>query len=207
MAVDYTVQAEVIDLTSDSPAPSDSFLVDTNVWLNMVYSPLSQNTPAHLLQRFQPYSNYIKQARSEKSRLLRCGLSLAEMAHQIEAAEKTFYNDFVQDIQAKEYRHNDSDERDRVVGEIRNSWHQVKMMSEPIEVLIDDVTTESALGSLAKWPLDGHDTFFIEAMMKNSICQIITDDGDFATVSGIQVFTANTNVINTARRQKKLCER
>lgn len=35
----------------------------------------------------------------------------------------------------------------------------------------------------------------------------ITDDGDFATVPGIQVFTANRNVIIAARSQGKMLTR
>jgi hypothetical protein len=35
----------------------------------------------------------------------------------------------------------------------------------------------------------------------------LTDDGDFATVSGLLVFTSNPNVISSAKRQGKLRKR
>jgi hypothetical protein len=41
-------------------------------------------------------------------------------------------------------------------------------------------------------------------MKNHGVVQVITDDGDFATVPGIQVFTANRNVISAARSQGKL---
>jgi hypothetical protein len=41
-------------------------------------------------------------------------------------------------------------------------------------------------------------------MKNNGIVQIITDDGDFATVAGIQVFTANRTILNAARSHGKL---
>jgi hypothetical protein len=41
-------------------------------------------------------------------------------------------------------------------------------------------------------------------VVDHGVLQLITDDGDFATVPGIQVFTANRNVINAARSQGKL---
>jgi hypothetical protein len=44
-------------------------------------------------------------------------------------------------------------------------------------------------------------------MNKVGVKKIITDDGDYLTVPGIQVFTANINFINTARNQGKLLVR
>ncbi len=32
MALQYTVQAEVVDIRADRPRATDVFLVDTNVW-------------------------------------------------------------------------------------------------------------------------------------------------------------------------------
>lgn len=47
----------------------------------------------------------------------------------------------------------------------------------------------------------------LEAMDKAGINQVITDDGDYVTVSGIKVFTANKNAIAAARNQGKLITR
>lgn len=44
-------------------------------------------------------------------------------------------------------------------------------------------------------------------MEKAGIVQVITDDGDYVTVPGIKVFTANRNVIEAARNQGKLITR
>jgi hypothetical protein len=52
-----------------------------------------------------------------------------------------------------------------------------------------------------------YDLFILETLKKEGITNIITDDGDFATVSGITVFTANRNLINTAQLQGKLVVR
>jgi len=55
--------------------------------------------------------------------------------------------------------------------------------------------------------VDGYDLFLLEAMKNNGVVQIITDDGDFSSVSGIKIFTANLNVIRAARDQGKLIKR
>jgi hypothetical protein len=44
-------------------------------------------------------------------------------------------------------------------------------------------------------------------MDKASVTQIITDDGDYVTVPGIKVFTANTSAIAAAGSQGKLLVR
>ena len=44
-------------------------------------------------------------------------------------------------------------------------------------------------------------------MDKAGVVQVITDDGDYVTVPGIKVFTANHNVIRAARNQGKLITR
>jgi hypothetical protein len=41
-------------------------------------------------------------------------------------------------------------------------------------------------------------------MQQESITKIITDDGDYVTVPGIQVFTANPEALTSARSQSKL---
>lgn len=47
----------------------------------------------------------------------------------------------------------------------------------------------------------------LEAMDKVGINQVITDDGDYVTVPGIKVFTANKKAIASARSQRKLITR
>ena len=58
MAINYTVQAEVVDISADTPKTEDAFLVDTNVWYWLTYSRASQSArpPAYyqILHR-QPY--------------------------------------------------------------------------------------------------------------------------------------------------------
>jgi hypothetical protein len=55
--------------------------------------------------------------------------------------------------------------------------------------------------------MDGYDLFILEAMRRHGMVQVSTDDGDFAAIPGIQVFTANCNVIQAARTQGRLIPR
>jgi len=94
-----------------------------------------------------------------------------------------------------------------VVSETQAVWGQVTSLADPLALTIDPPTTTGALNRFQTEKVDGYDLFILESMGNHGVVQVITDDGDFATVSGIQVFTANRNVIDSARNQGKLLTR
>jgi predicted nucleic acid-binding protein len=200
MAINYSIQADVVDITADSPKADDVFLVDTNVWYWMTYPNATSNIPANL----SVYPGYINSALGQNSRIHHSGLSLAELAHIIEKTEREIYARTSGTINTKEYRHNYPPERTRVTAEIQAAWGQVTSLADPLTVLIDDTTTSAALTRFQTEKVDGYDLFILESMKHHGVVQVITDDGDFVTIPGIQVFTANRNVISAARLQGKL---
>lgn len=207
MSVQYAVEAEVVDIRSDRPRATDVFLVDSNVWFWMTYAVASQGTQGPAAPPPAAYYTYFKRALTAKAKFYYCGLSMAELAHQIEKVEYDLFVASNQAVTAKQYRHNFPTERAHVVNEVQSAWAAVRQIAAPLVVTIDDPTTNSALSRLSSQQLDGYDLFMIEAMTTAGIRQILTDDGDFCTVPGIQVFTANRRVIDAARAQGKLLTR
>ena len=208
MPVNYTVQAQVVDLRSDNPRVGDRFYVDTNAWFWASYPNVQFAPKPPDQRRVSTYTSYLQRALVLKAELYWCGLSLAELSHQI---EKTEYDIFCQASPTpapllKEYRHNLSHERQRVVKEIQTAWLSVESMGQPLpsSVAIDAKTVAAGLQRLTQLALDGYDIFALEALQASSLTQIISDDGDFCLVSGITLFTANRNVIGYARAQGKL---
>ena len=203
MAINYTIMAEVVDIRSDEPLADDVFFVDTNVWYWMTYPAA---TAMHQSQ-LRDYPNYLNKALGNGSKICHSGLSMAELTHIIERTEHKIYEQSVKSIKTKEYRHNLSDERARVVATVQAVWAQVANLASPLPFVIDTSTTQTALKRLVNEKVDGYDLFLLEAMKNNGVVQIITDDGDFSSVSGIKIFTANLNVIRAARDQGKLIKR
>lgn len=203
MAINYTVKADVVDITADTPKAGDVFLVDTNVWYWLTYPNATSFIPTQLSE----YPGYLNKALGAQSRIHHSGLSLAELAHLIENTEREIYEKAVGQIKPKEYRHNLSGERSRVYSEIQAAWSQVTALADPLTITIDALATADALSRFQSEKVDGYDLFFLESMKNHGVVQVITDDGDFATVPDIQVFTANRNVINAARSQRKLLKR
>lgn len=80
-------------------------------------------------------------------------------------------------------------------------------LADPLVTAVDNQMANDALVRFQIEKVDGYDLFILESMRNHGVVQVITDDGDFATVPGIQVFTANRNVIAAARNQGKLRSR
>jgi hypothetical protein len=208
MAINYNIQAEVVDIRVDTPKQDDSFLVDTNIWFWMAYSraSLGDNPPGKYQITYYP--TYISNALNSNSKLYRCGLSLSELAHIIEKTEWEIFKRTGAPLSIKEFRHNLSAERTNVVTQINVAWSQVKSMASPVEnLIIDESATDFALNRLSTQMLDGYDLFIVESITKSGLVQVITDDGDYTSVPNIRVFTANRNVIDAARNQGKLVTR
>lgn len=201
MAVNYTVRADVFDIQVDSPQQGDIFLVDTNVWYWLTYPPASLSAPYQL-----SYSSYITATITANATLCCSGLSLAELAHLIEREEQKLSS--YSSVKTKEYRHNYPSARAKVVSEVQAAWNQVKnIYALLITVTLDEATADAALTRFSTQCLDGYDLFILESMSQESLTKIITDDGDYVTVPGIQVFTANPGAIAAARNQGKLITR
>lgn len=207
MPINCVVQSDVIDIRQDAPRGSDAFLVDSNVWYWMTYTRASQGARPPSKHQTTYYPAYTNMALAAGARVFQCGLSLAELTHLIEKVEREIYEKANGAIRPKEYRHNLGTERCRVVKEIQAAWGQVKSLGEPMAATIDDPTCNCALTRFQTQLVDGYDLFILETMQQNGVAQVITDDCDFATIPGIEVFTANRNVIQAASAQGRLVHR
>jgi predicted nucleic acid-binding protein len=210
MAINYTVQAEVVNINVDTPRAEDVFMVDTNVWYWLTYSKASQCARPPAYYQISKYPSYTNSALRAGARIFQSGLSLAELSHLIEKAEYEIFSKanpaiFPNPNQFdKNFRHDRARERVQAVSEIQAAWALVNSLAEPLTITIDSPMTTTALNRLQTAKVDGYDLFILESMRIHGVRQIITDDGDFVTVPGIQVFTANRNVLEAARDQGKL---
>jgi hypothetical protein len=208
MAPNLTVLSEVVDIRRDTPRAGDSFLIDTNVWLWMTYSKasLGPSPPRHY--QASAYPTFCQAALRSGAHLLHCGLAIAELGHQIEKIEKHLYERSSGTVVSlKEFRHNCPTERAVVAAELQAAWSSVESMSSSLEIDVNAHNTAMAKNMFGVEKLDGYDLFMVLALQISGMNQVVTDDGDFSTVAGLRVFTANTNVLTAARNQSKLIMR
>jgi hypothetical protein len=207
MPINLIIQADIVDITNDSPRKSDIFLVDTNVWFWQTYTNASTTANPYQLR---DYPNYLAQALMQGSTLSYSVLTLAELASIIERTELSIYNQSNGlTLKLKEYRHNYPSERANMVAEVQSAWSQVEAIAASADLKINDAIAKSALNRFQTQAVDGYDLLILEAISRAGAGQVrvITDDMDYATVPNIQVFTSNRNVIQTASQQGKLLRR
>ena len=207
MAPAYTVRARVIDIRTDTPRPTDRVLVDTNVWA-WEYSLGSQVTPSGApVVQVAEYRPYLKAMRSNGATRCRVVTALAELAHVIEQNELAHYAAGVGSLSLKEYRHNGPSERSRIVALIQRAWGLVERDSVLLPLTLDDALAASAAVRLGAAPVDGYDLFLLEAMHAANVTQLLSDDGDFCCLGGVELLTANPRVLSAARTQGRLAVR
>lgn len=209
MPVNLIIQADVIDITNDIPQQNDIFLVDTNVWYWQTYTNATVAAKPNRLTQIGKYLSYLNQTLVTGATLTYSGLSFAELASIIEKSEYEIYKKSHSFLGLKEYRHNLLAERANVVNEVQSAWSQVKTLAVPVDLTVNDTTIDAALTRFQIKTLDGYDLLILETINGAGSGQIkvITDDGDYATVPGIQIFTCNNSVITAARQQGKLLQR
>jgi predicted nucleic acid-binding protein len=202
--INYSIKANIVDIKLDKPQRGERFLVDSCVWYWMTYPAASLYASEYQMDE---YPRYVNEALKANSEIYRAELSFAELAHLIETTQHRMYRNLVREIDFKNFRHNLPDERTSTISKIEASWDQIKSMAKPLEGIVDENLTEVMLKDIKLKQMDGYDMFILETMKSNGIDQIISDDGDFSTVEGINVFTANRNVIKAARQVGKMLNR
>jgi len=208
----YTVQADVVDITGDTPLATDAFWVDTNVWYWQTYSRASMRP-----SRMQPrpwqvtnYSGYLQNCVIAGSALHWIGLSLSELGRLIEDSEREIAETSAAipaGTKPKEFRHDYPGLRSGVVTEIENSWAAVESIATPLHLLVDKPLVDQVLASFRTSALDAYDQFCQLALQNHGITKVLSDDGDFCTVPGLTLFTSNRGVIAAATTQGKLVVR
>ena len=203
-----TVRAQIVDIRADTPKDTDVFLVDTNAWYWLYYTraSLTQNGP--LAHQLTDYPAYLGAAMNAKSALHCYGLTFAELAHNIEKTEREIYEaQTANPISPKVFRHDYQNQRRKVVTQITDTWADVLSVSTMLDLNMDSTFMQSALSLFPSVGLDGYDLFMAEAALKAGVTQIVTDDGDYATVLGLTIFTSNQRVIQAAQAAGKLITR
>lgn len=202
------VRASIIDLRTDTPKANDSFIVDTNVWLWLFYPPLTQDSAGVQRQQAIDYPNYFKAALATKATLYSSALVFAELTHNIERTEKSIYDsNLASPLDAKIYRHDYPKQRLKVTKLVQDAWSDISSSSKLLNMNLDDSFMSASLKLFPTAELDGYDLFTAQMAMQSQINQIITDDGDFATVAGLTIFTANPKILNLAAKSGKLVNR
>lgn len=203
-----TIRASVVDITTDTPKSTDKFLVDTNVWLWLYYEPLTLTEAGGTKQQAITYPSYYSAAQAARSTFYTTGLVYSELAHIIERTQKSIYDSkLAAPLDSKVYRHDYPQQRMKVIQLISEAWKDITTYTHLLDINLNDEYMQKATALFSQVGVDGYDGFTAQLVKQSDMTGILTDDGDFASVGGLTVFTANQYVIKLARTVGKLITR
>lgn len=205
MSINYTISADIYDISTDVPQKEDIIFVDTNVWFWLTYTKASQVTST--TRSISSYITYINRALSISALLIYSPLVYAELAHTIAKSELDLFCSLnSSQIKLKEFRNNYPTEWNNAINEINTAIGQIKCLGVPLSPPPDEKFMEEVCKCQKSYGkhLDIYDIIYVKQMESERISKIITDDGDFSTIPNINMFTSNRNVLTLAQSARRL---
>lgn len=197
----------VFDLNNfrvDAISRKISLYLDTNIWYWLTYPGAQEE------DQQSSYASFVFNIyKNTEINLLRSRLIYGELANIIERDKFKKYrenNSSRRHMTTKEFRKLQS-KREDVVDNVEASLKFMDRITVPdkefIEVL-DYISGDQFVKTLRTTTLDGTDALMANFISQNNVKNIVTDDRDFLTVSGINVFTYNRRALAEAKDHNKL---
>ena len=210
MSINVNVRAEVVDVQTDAPDASDSFLVDTNVWFWTTYTRLSVIPPTGRVPapyQVAAYPSYLAKAKSTNARIYWSGAAFPELVSLIERTEYDIFCKGSTTTSLKEFRHNLITQRANVVAEADAAWNQVETIGSGLALRISAGEIAAARMTLGQCATDAYDALALSSAVAEGVTQVLSDDADLVSIPGVRVFTANRRTIALARNAGRLVVR
>lgn len=194
----------VIDISTvkiENINQSTYFYVDTNIW--RWFTSVNADEAEHS-NDYAAFANQIN--KNSNTKMLYSHLTFSELTSVI---ENKYFKDYkfshkLSNLTKKQYR-SIPEQRDEVVQDISGSIDFISEVAESddsfLEIL-NYINKEDYNEMLKKSTLDGTDILMALFMKQNGVKNIITDDRDYLSIGGINVFTYNQRAIKNALQDK-----
>lgn len=203
MSQKYLVNADVIDIRHYTPSPSDKILVDTNVWFWKTYPNCSIAPNPPQAYQLDNYGAFLKKAIEARAGIYWSVFTFGELSHLIEKTEYEINAGNAQTL--KEWRHAKGVARKALISTINAAWNQVQQIGVSAkEICMGGSAAETMRKHYGKWCVDGNDLLLIHTYESTNVNFLLSDDGDFCSVGGLRLLTANQSVIKSAKEAKRL---
>lgn len=173
-----------------------NYAIDTNVlyWMHYSRASLSPNN-----YQIKTYPNFISHLISQQKKLMTTTYNIAELITIIERNEYRIYleQNNLQDSEfsIKKYRE-DEVERVRVKQEIQSVLTQIENIYTIVQLDLKMDWMSTYTNDFEKHSCDVGDYSCIQQFLKEKINCFLTDDIDFCSIEGINVFTSNLKAIS-----------
>lgn len=194
--------ANVYDLTQldiSKIAPHTKFALDTNILLWMHYSRCGTTG-----YQIATYPQFISDLLSENMSLITTSCNISELLYRVEKSEYDIFKLSNRNVTFKDFR-KILLERQNVKDELETILLQLESMYTIHECNIDFSLLNSFVNDFTNHRCDNYDYSILTFLKEHNIENIISDDSDFITYPGINVFTANQRTLREAALNGSLC--
>lgn len=180
---------------ADEVDPSEVFAVDTNV-LYWMHSSFDVNAKKY---QTDIYPQFISDLIDNGNKLVTTIYNCMELLHLIEKRQLDLHNiNNSSTIRLKNFRNN-AKERLDVKNECDVVFEQIKELYDIRKFVIEIEALDEFIQQFEKHKCDNFDYNTLKYYREENIKNIITDDQDFISFSGINVYTANRTIINKVK--------
>lgn len=187
--------SNIIDINNIDIATIDKselFALDTNVLYWIHYSKASDPSLRVLPYQVSKYPDFVSELLDNGNCLITTVLNISELIHVVENSEHKIYKAMNHsNIKKKDFRKLLS-ERSKYKKELETIMLQLKETYED-QIKIVDIREEyinNYINNIENNSCDIFDYLIIDKLKKEGINNFITDDKDFITIDGINLFTA-----------------
>lgn len=187
--------SNIIDINNIDIATIDKselFALDTNVLYWIHYSQASDPSLRVLPYQVSKYPDFVSDLLDNGNCLITTVLNISELIHVVENSEHKIYKAMNHsNIKKKDFRKLLS-ERSKYKKELETIMLQLKETYED-QIKIVDIREEyinNYINNIENNSCDIFDYLIIDKLKKEGINNFITDDKDFITIDGINLFTA-----------------
>ncbi len=186
-----TYDINTIDMTKIDR--NEVFALDTNVLYWIHYSQASDPNLKAQAYQVVDYSNFIEKLLENGNRLVTTVLNISELAHVVENSEYRLYNALnTPKVKKKEFR-NLRNKRVDYQNEMKIIMLQLQeTYGEQIQVIeIEEKVISNFIHDIDKNACDVFDYVIIKKLIEKGIINFISDDKDFVTIEGINLYTSS----------------
>ena len=166
---------------------NQKFFVDTNIWIFQSYISgilFDENKN----EKSAAYSDFIQKVLDSGCQLFTSSLCLSEIGHVIEKKFFKIYKMENPSVTLKQFRAI-TQKRNEIISIVKSIWEEINSLSTIIDFSVTKKAGDNMLEKLQEAPLDTYDAQYLLIMEDNKITNILTDDKDFRSVSGIDIYT------------------
>ena len=175
------------------------FAIDTNVLYWMHYSRC--NTTGYQIMH---YPQFISDLMERHAVFVTTACNVSELLHLVEKKEYDIFKVTNRTISIKDFR-KVRKERENVKQELETIIMQIESMYSIHDFELDFSLISKFVHDFDNHRCDNNDYSILTYLKNAGITNIISDDSDFITYAGMNVYTANNNIINEAITNDVLC--